>query len=115
MEVRARSKYVRSSPRKIRIVMNLVRGKNVNEALDILHFTPKKGARLLEKTIRSAVANFMHLDDSRKFETSDLVISKAFVDGGPIAKRFRPGPMGRASRIRKRFSHITVYISGEES
>jgi large subunit ribosomal protein L22 len=115
MEARARSKYVRSSPRKIRRVIDLLRGKNVNEAIDMLHFMPKKAARIIEKTLQSAVANLGHLAGSKKLDFAHVVVSKAYVDGGPIAKRFLAGPMGRAKRIRKRFSHVTVIVSAEEA
>ncbi|MFC1557156.1 50S ribosomal protein L22 [candidate division KSB1 bacterium] len=114
MKARARSRYVRSSPRKIRQVADLIRGKRVSEALDILHFMPKKGARLVVKTVHSAVSNLMHQEGSRKLDEENLFIRQIYIDGGPIAKRFLPGPMGRANRIRKRFSHITVTISDEE-
>ena len=110
----ARSKYVRSSPRKLRQVMDLVRKRNVNEAIDMLHFMPKKAARIIEKTLRSAVANLVHIEGARSVELDNLVITRAYVDGGPMAKRYRPGPMGRASRIRKRFSHLTIFVGAEE-
>jgi len=110
MEARARSRYVRSSPRKLRQVADLIRGKNLTEALDILHFMPKKGARLIYATVQSAVSNIMQLEGARKVDEEDLFIKQIYIDGGPIAKRFQPGPMGRASPIRKRFSHITVTI-----
>lgn len=113
MEGRARLKFVRSSPRKLRQVIDLVRRKNVEDAIDMLHFTPKYAARIIEKTLRSAVANLMHIEGSRKIDIASIIVTKAYVDGGPMAKRFRPGPMGRASRIRKRFSHITVFV-GED-
>jgi large subunit ribosomal protein L22 len=110
MEGRARSKYVRSSPRKLRQVIDLIRGKNVRAALDMLHFMPKKGAKLITKTLGSAVSNIMHQEGSRKIHEENLIVKEAYVDGGPMAKRFLPGPMGRASRIRKRFSHITITV-----
>ena len=113
MEGKARAKFIRSSPRKLRQVIDLVRNKHVEEAIDTLHFMPKKAARIIEKALRSAVANLMHVEGSRKVEVENIVVTKAFVDGGPMAKRFRPGPMGRSSRIRKRFSHVTVVV-GEE-
>lgn len=110
MEGKARAKFIRSSPRKLRQVMDLVRNKHVEEAIDMLHFMPKKAARIIEKALRSAIANLMHIEGSRKIEVENIVVTKAFVDGGPMAKRFRPGPMGRASKIRKRFSHLTVIV-----
>ena len=114
MEARARSRFVLSSPRKIRQVADLIRGKRVNEALDTLHFMPKKGARILAKTLHSAVSNLMHMEGSRKLSEENLYVKEAFVDGGPMAKRYQPGPMGRAGRIRKRFSHVTVTVGDIE-
>ncbi|KPK95864.1 hypothetical protein AMJ80_03135 [bacterium SM23_31] len=114
MKACARARYVRSSPRKLRRVVELVRGRNVNDALDLLHFMPKKAARMIEKTLQSAVANLIHKEGPRNVNADNLVITKALIDGGPMAKRFHPGPMGRASRIRKRFSHITLYVGDEE-
>ena len=113
MEASARAKYVRSSPRKLRRVIDLLRGKKVNEAVDLLHFMPKKAARIIEKTLQSAVANLGHLEGSKKVDFTNVIVSKAFVDGGPMAKRFRAGPMGRAKRIRKRYSHVTLVVSEE--
>jgi len=110
----ARAKYVRSSPRKLRRVVELVRGRNVNDALDLLHFMPKKAARMIEKTLQSAVANLMHKEGPRNVDADNLVITEVYIDGGPMVKRYQPGPMGRASRIRKRFSHITLYVGDEE-
>lgn len=114
MKARARSKYVRSSPRKLRQVVDIIKGKQVSEALDILHFMPKKSARLVSRTLHSAVANLMHEEGSRKLREENLFITKAYVDGGPMAKRYLPGPRGQASRIRKRFSHITVVVGDKE-
>ncbi len=114
MEGIATAKYLRSSPRKLRQVMDVIRGKNVNEALDVLHFMPKKGARMIEKIIRSAIANLQHKEGARKVDVDDLIVKAATVDGGPMAKRYRPRAMGRASRIRKRFSHVTVLVGDEE-
>jgi len=114
MEGCARAKYVRSSPRKLRRVVELVRGRNVNDALDLLYFMPKKAARMIEKTLQSAIANLMHKEGPRNVDADNLVITRVYIDGGPMAKRYQPGPMGRASRIRKRFSHITLYVGDEE-
>ena len=111
----ARARYVRSSPRKLRRVIDLIRGKSVHEAIDMLHFMPKKAARIIEKTLHSAVANLVHVEGSRKVEVENVMVTKAHVDGGPIAKRFRAGAMGRAKRIRKRFSHVTVIVGDEEA
>jgi large subunit ribosomal protein L22 len=111
MEVKAQAKYVRIAPRKVRIVMDLVRGKNVNEALSILRFTPKRASRYIDKVLRSAVANAEHNNNMMKDE---LYICRAHVDEGPTLKRFRPRAMGRAARINKRTSHITVVLRARE-
>ncbi len=114
MEARARTRFVRSSPRKLRQVINLIRGKRLDEALNTLHFMPKKGARLVAETLHSAVANLMQQEGARKLEEESIFVKEIYVDGGPMAKRYLPGPMGRASRIRKRFSHISVTVGDKE-
>lgn len=111
MEARASLNYVRTSPRKTRLVVDLVRGKSVNEALVILGHTPKKPARKLEKLIKSAVANAQQREDAP--DVDDLLIAEAFVNPGPVWKRFRPRARGRATRILKRTSHITVVLRPE--
>ncbi|MFQ5892742.1 MAG: 50S ribosomal protein L22 [Nitrospinota bacterium] len=108
MEARASLNYVRTSPFKTRQVVNLIRGKSVNEALVILGHTPKKPARKLEKLIKSAVANAQQRDEA--VDVDDLRIAEAYVNGGPIWKRWRPRARGRATRIRKRTAHITVVL-----
>jgi large subunit ribosomal protein L22 len=110
MQARAKSKYVRMSPRKIRRVLELVRGKRVDQALDMLHFTPKIAAIPIEKTIRSAVANLGNLEEGQRLDLNEIYITDAFVDQGPTLKRFRPMSMGRAGRIRKRTAHLTIVI-----
>ena len=111
MEARARARYLRMSPRKVRRVVNLVRGKGVDDALNVLHFTRKRAALPVEKTLRSAVANLMSKPEGKKISPEELFVSRAFVDGGFTMKRFRAGSMGRASRIRKRSCHITIEVS----
>ena len=110
----AHSNYIHMAPRKIRRVLELVRGKNVEEAINILHFTPKAAAAPLEKTIRSAIANLLNAEGAHG-DTADYVIKGASVDGGPTMRRFRAGPMGRAMRLRKRTSHITVIVGEPQS
>ncbi len=107
MEAVAKAKYVRISPRKVRLVADAVRGMKVGEALNKLQFTPKKAAVLMSKVINSAVANASQRPD---VDVDQLYIKKAFVDGGPTLKRWRPRAMGRAYIIRKRTSHITVVL-----
>ena len=108
MEVRAVGKYLRVSPYKVRLVADLVRGKKVEEALTILKFLPKKGGRLINKTLRSAVAN---AENTRTIDVDTLFIKTILVDEGPKLKRFRPRAMGRATRILKRTSHITMVLA----
>ena len=108
MEVRAVGKYLRVSPYKARHVADLVRGKNVDEALTILKFTPKKGSRLINKTLRSAVAN---AQNTKSIDVETLFVKTIFVDEAPRLKRWRPRAMGRATRIIKRMSHVTVVLA----
>jgi large subunit ribosomal protein L22 len=107
MEVKSQARFIRIAPRKARIVMDLIRGKSVREALGILRYTPKKGSKIIEKVLNSAIANAEH---NNEMSRDELFISTAYVDEGPTLKRFRPRAKGRASRIRKRTSHITVML-----
>jgi len=109
MEARAIAKYVRMSPRKVRRVANLIRGKNVGEAINILHFTTKAASEPIEKVVRSAVQNMLNLET--KVNPDELFIKEIKVDGGVTLKRFRAASMGRAVRIRKRTSHISVVVA----
>ncbi|MFQ6092142.1 MAG: 50S ribosomal protein L22 [bacterium] len=111
MEYRAKARYVRISPRKMRQVADLVRGKDVEEALNILHFTLKAASTHVEKTIRSAAANAVNMAGSTRVKVEDLYIKEVQVDGGPSLKRFRPRAMGRAARILKRTSHLSVVLA----
>lgn len=110
MEARAIKKYIPTSPRKMRIVADLVRGKSVEQALNILHFSPKHAAKVMEKTLRSAVSNLSNKTETGKVKEGDVFIKEIFVNGGPTLKRIRPAPQGRAYRIRKRSNHLTVVI-----
>jgi large subunit ribosomal protein L22 len=107
MEVKAITRYVRIAPRKARLVTELIKGKPVEEALTILRFVPKKAARLVDKTLRSAVAN---AEQNPNIDVDTLYIKRIFVDGGPTMKRWRARAMGRANKIIKRSSHITVIL-----
>ena len=107
-EVKATAKYIRIAPRKVRIVMNLVRGKSVADALAILKFTPKVGADAVEKVLRSAIANAENTFD---MDADRLFISSAFVDQGPTLKRIHPRSRGQAFKILKHTSHITVAVN----
>jgi large subunit ribosomal protein L22 len=112
MEARAISRHVRVTPRKVRTVIDLIRGKTVEEAYATLQFTKKGAAIPVLKTLRSAVSNAMQAEGG--YGPEDLVIKQAFADPGPTWKRIRPRAMGRAYRVRKRTSHITVVVSTRE-
>ncbi|MCP0886902.1 50S ribosomal protein L22 [Ligilactobacillus sp. WILCCON 0076] len=105
---KATAKTVRIPARKARLVIDLIRGKKVADALGILKFTPRSGAQLIEKVLKSAVAN---AENNFDLDVEDLYISEAFVNEGPTLKRFRPRAKGSASPINKRTSHITVVVS----
>ena len=107
MEVKAVAKYVRVAPRKVRVVMDLIRGKNVADAFAILKFTPKVGAEVIEKVLKSAVAN---AENNFDMSVDKLYVSSAFVDQGPTLKRIHPRSRGQAFKILKRSSHITVVV-----
>lgn len=107
MEVKAVAKYIRMSPRKVRRVVDEIRGKSVEEALHTLHFMPYAAGKVVEKLLSSAIANAEH---NNKLNRKNLVVSKVFVDGGPTLKRFQPHAQGRAFSILKRTSHITVIV-----
>lgn len=107
MEVKAVAKYIRIAPRKVRVVMDLIRGKNVAEAFAILKFTPKAGADVIEKVLKSAVAN---AENNFDMNVDKLYVSSAFVDQGPTLKRIHPRSRGQAFRILKRTSHVTVMV-----
>ena len=113
MEAKAILRYTKISPRKARQVVDLVRGKDVEEAFNVLQFTPKKAARLVERTLRSAVANAVNREDELPVREDELFIKEAFVDGGISFKRVRPQPRGAAGMIRKRYSHITLVVSDD--
>lgn len=114
MEARARFKYISTSPTKMRLVIDLIRNKPVDEALTILQYSKKHAARTAEKVLRSAVSNYMNKETEGRVETHDLYIKTAYVDGGPTIKRILPAPMGRAFRLRKRSNHITLVVAKKE-
>jgi large subunit ribosomal protein L22 len=114
LEVKATSKYVRTSAQKAGLVLELIRGKKAAEALSILHFTKKSVARDIEKTLRSAIANAVNVADKnqkRRLDEDDLVVARAYADQGPSQKRVRPAPMGRAYQTIKRTTHLTVVVA----
>lgn len=108
---KAMARTVRIAPRKARLVMDLIRGKQVGEALAILKFTPKAASPIIEKVLKSAIANAEHNFD---LDLESLYVSEAYVNEGPTIKRFRPRAKGSASPINKRTSHITVVVSEKE-
>lgn len=111
MEVKATAKYVRMSPRKVRLVVGAVRGKPVNEALATLDFLPNAAARAVAKVVKSAAAN---AENNYQLSPDELYITRIYADEGPTLKRFRPRARGRVSPILKRSSHITVVVGEKE-
>ncbi|TMB03732.1 MAG: 50S ribosomal protein L22 [Deltaproteobacteria bacterium] len=107
METRASSRFVRLTAQKARLVVDLIRGQRVERAIALLEYTPKRGAKTVLKTLRSAVAN---AEAAHKVDVDALYVKRAFVDEGPTAKRFLPRAHGRATKIFKRTSHITVVV-----
>ncbi|WP_186754512.1 50S ribosomal protein L22 [Echinicola salinicaeni] len=110
MEAIARLNNVPTSPRKMRLVADLVRGQRVGNALSILKFTPNHGAIRLEKLLLSAIANWQAKNPDVKLEEADLYVKTIQVDGGRMLKRLRPAPQGRAHRIRKRSNHVILVV-----
>ncbi|MBN2373462.1 50S ribosomal protein L22 [bacterium] len=114
MKATAKIKYVRTSSTKLKPVLDLIRGKKVEDALILLKFTNKKTARIVSKVVRSAVANAEHIDDSKGEALEGLYISEIYANQGPTLKRFIPKARGRAGRILKRMSHIRVTLDTAE-
>ena len=108
MEARAIAKYIRVSPRKMKPIADLIRGKNVKEALAILKYTPRKGARIFLKVMNSAVAN---AENNHEMALDNLYVSQIFANQGPVMKRFKAGSMGRANPIKHRTSHVGVAVA----
>lgn len=108
MEVKAIAKYIRISPKKVRQVISLIKGKKVSEATHILRYTPKKAAYLLSKVLKSAMFNATN--KSKEIDVNNMHIKLCYANGGPIIKRIQPRARGRANRILKRTSHITVVL-----
>ncbi len=114
MEAKAIGRYIGSSPRKMRMVIDLIRGKKVNNALEILHFMPNHASKDAEKVLRSAVANFYVKNESERTDPSEMVVKEVFVNNGPMVKRILPAPMGRAYRMRKRSNHLTIIVDKKD-
>ena len=112
MEARAINRFIGSSPRKMRLVVDLIRGESVDKALEILHFSPKHSSQDAEKTLRSAVSNLINnKEEAVRVEPSDLFVKEAYVNVGPTLKRISAAPQGRAYRIRKRSCHLTIIVA----
>lgn len=114
MEARAQKKYLRMSPRKMRLVVDMIRGKSASEAFNILRFSPQKASVFAEQLLRSAISNLSNKEDGVSLNNDDIVISKAYVDQAPTIKRIQPAPMGRAYRIRKRSNHLTIVVETKD-
>ena len=110
VQVRAVAKYIRTSPRKLRLVADLIRGKSAQDAWNVLEFTPKRACGPMKKCLESAIANAQNNND---LAPETLVVYRVMVDEGPTLKRFMPRARGRASAIKKRTSHITVVVAPE--
>ena len=110
LEARSILRYARISSRKVKIVADLIRGKNVDEALAIIKFTPKASSEILEKLLKSAIAN---AENNHGMNRGNLIVSEIYANQGPTLKRIRPAAKGSAVRIRKRTSHITIVVKEE--
>ena len=112
MEARAKARYIRTSPQKARLVVDLIRGKYAGEALNILRFTKKRAAHEVEKVLRSAIANAENRSEG--VDVDKLYVKQAWVEEGPRMKRIRPAPMGRAYRYQRRLAHILIRVEEKE-
>ncbi len=110
----ARLRNCPTSPRKMRLVADLIRGKEVNQALATLRFTKKEAAQRLEKLLLSAIANWQAKNEGVRLEENELYVKAIYVDGARMLKRLRPAPQGRAHRIRKRSNHVTLFVDSKE-
>ncbi|MBL8008083.1 MAG: 50S ribosomal protein L22 [Ignavibacteria bacterium] len=115
MEARALKRYAGSSPRKMRLVVDLIRNKRVDEALSILKYTNKNASKVVEQTLKSAYSNLLNKLDSGRLGENEVLVKEAYVNEGPSMKRVLPAPQGRAFRIRKRSSHLTLVVEQLES
>ncbi len=110
MEAIAKLKNIPTSPRKMRLIADLIRGKRVNSALNDLKFDSRNSSRIIEKLLLSAVSNWQENNKNDKIEETDLFVKSIYVDSGKMIKRLRTAPQGRAHRIRKRSNHVTVIL-----
>ena len=113
MEARAEARFIRMSPRKARLVLDLIRGRDANDAVNLLRFTKKRAAREVQKVLRSAIANAEFVADKEKvtLDVDNLYVAEAYAGDGPRAKRIRPAPMGRAHPYQRRTCHIVVEVA----
>jgi large subunit ribosomal protein L22 len=103
-----------TSPRKMRLVADMIRGMEVKRALDVLRYSPKEASRKLEKLLMSAISNWQAKNDGIRIEDSHLYVKQVFVDSARILKRLRPAPQGRGHRIKKRSNHVTIYLDSRK-
>jgi large subunit ribosomal protein L22 len=102
-----------SSPRKMRLVVEMIRGVEVNRALDILRYSTKEASKNVEKLLLSAISNWQRKNEESRIEKSNLFVKEVFVDGGRMLKRLRPAPQGRGYRVRKRSNHVTIILDSQ--
>ena len=114
MEAKAIKRYIPSSPMKMRLVIDLIRGRSVDEALNILHYSPKHASKVVELTLKSAVSNLSNKSETGRVEEKNVLVKSVFVDGGPVLKRVLPAPQGRAYRVKKRSNHLTIIVEEKE-
>lgn len=110
----AKLNNVPTSPRKMRLVADMIRGMEVNKALDVLRFSSKEASNRMEKLLRSAIANWEQKNEGMRLEDTNLYVKEVFVDSAKMLKRLRPAPQGRAYRIRKRSNHVTLFVDSKE-
>lgn len=110
----AKLNNVPTSPRKMRLVADMIRGMEVNKALDVLRFSPKEASNRMEKLLRSAIANWEQKNEGMRVEDSSLYVKEVMVDSGRVLKRLRPAPQGRGYRIRKRSNHVTLVVDSKD-
>ena len=114
MEAKARKRYIPSSPRKMRLLVDLIRNKSIEDGVNILKFSKKHSAKVIENTLISAYSNLIKKLDTGRLNRNEVLVKEAFVDGGPVLKRMLPAPQGRAYRIRKRSAHLTIIVENIE-
>ena len=114
MESKAVARYIHQSPFKIRRTLNAIRHMSLDDALNYLQFCPEKASTVIEKTIRSAVSNILNRSEASDLDQKSLKLKEMYVDGGPVMKRFRAASMGRASRLRRPTSHLTVIVKSKK-